>query len=182
MKNLEGIQVGDRVWLRSADIFGQVKSIGGGKIRVQFENTEGISLFCLDGRWSSRSRLPDLFFDKIPEPEYPKRPIMLEGAPLKVGDVVYRKSGGEDCVREVKKIDADGIWFCCGAFAYYENITCYTRTKPKRKVKKILECWANVYDGHTYSDSLFHSKALADFHAGKGAVQVKLTGEYEVDE
>ena len=54
-------------------------------------------------------------------------------------------------------------------------------TKPKKKVTRTVECWANVYELHTCIDC-YLTKETADNSAGYGRIAcVKLTGAYEVE-
>ena len=53
--------------------------------------------------------------------------------------------------------------------------------RPKRKVKKTLEVWANIYPGGKFN--VYSSEKLADKRAGSRRIGcAKLTGEYEVEE
>ena len=56
---------------------------------------------------------------------------------------------------------------------------------PKKKVKKTIEAWANVYPNNSLH-ILYYTREAADInsHSGTGEriARVRLTGEYEVEE
>ena len=60
--------------------------------------------------------------------------------------------------------------------------------RPKKKVKKIVELWANIYEEMpTESITLWGTKIEADYdnsikHTGTRVACVKLTGVYEIEE
>lgn len=76
MKNLEGIQIGDRVWSPNNG-WETVESIArGNKDEYPIELSNGNN-YTIDGRYHSNDKYPSIFFD-IPnfykEKTYPKRP------------------------------------------------------------------------------------------------------------
>lgn len=152
-------------------------------IKVEYEDRT--TSYATDGRLYTGDDFPDI---ELLEPKTDAIPF-----PLQVGDVVdygglqgtvvdvYNNSLAQ--VAEVISINKRRTDF------YLDGTTMQGQTKPvvtivsrpKKKVKKKLEGWVNIYkDGHC----LYPNKESADRTANKDVrvACVKVTGEYEVEE
>jgi hypothetical protein len=66
---------------------------------------------------------------------------------------------------------------------FWDRISFEFPKRPKRMVKKTIEVWRNLYPGNIWGDNLYSSQMEAENHVYVDkAIQVKLTGEYEIEE
>jgi len=121
----------------------------------------------------------------------------------KVGDRVWHFSFGWGEVKNISKemgvlvsFDSEPFenctWFLFdGRFTcndvlpslFWNEIQFEIPPMPKRKVKKTIERWINIYSHGKAGDYCHKTKESAEQGAtSEGAIQVKLTGEYEVEE
>lgn len=113
--------------------------------------------------------------------------MSMEAPEFKVGDIVRLKGG----VDEWTLLTVGTEWVNAKHGQMRGNVNFHISEfelvrRPKRKEKRTVEMWANIYPGPLYSLSdsrlVFSTKEAADKQNLKDRIAcVRLTGEYEVE-
>ncbi len=188
-----GILIGKRYALRNGIVVKITQINYENKLISGVDSRKEGYVWNLDGEYSCKAKHDLDIVSEYIEKENKMEQNMCDFSTVKVGDKVWANHLGWTEVTELVEDEfqvEEGDWFCFDGkinkadhfpAAFWDIPNIIAPPAPKRKVKKIIKGWINIYkSGKVY---FYKSKILADdSQSGNRIACIHINEEYEVEE